>query len=386
MSAVNACRTAQSFAPNVADAVREFHAGVFQPDMSFVLFFCSSHYDLSAVAAEMKAQFDGVRVVGCTTAGEIGPAGYRDRSIAGVSFSGAHFAVFASLLKGLDDFDIDAGRRFAYALHQELEADGNRNALGDSVFALLLVDGLSIKEELVARAFQDGIGNVPLVGGSAGDDMRFAHTAVYFDGAFHEDAAVLVLVRSDYPVHPFKTQHFCCLDERLVVTEADAGRRIVYEINGLPAAAEYARIAGVSVEELRPDAFAAAPVVVVINGTDYVRSIQSVNPDGSLTFYCAIEEGLVFRVACSTDLIANLEHTFDAIHAALGRPQVVLGFDCILRNLEIAQRDLKGAVEEAFRRERFVGFSTYGEQFWGVHVNQTLTGLAIGERPESEHE
>jgi hypothetical protein len=27
----------------------------------------------------------------------------------------------------------------------------------------------------------------------------------------------------------------------------------------------------------------------------------------------------------------------------------------------------------------FFGFSTYGEQFNGVHVNQTLTGIALGE-------
>jgi hypothetical protein len=25
-----------------------------------------------------------------------------------------------------------------------------------------------------------------------------------------------------------------------------------------------------------------------------------------------------------------------------------------------------------------VGFNTYGEQYGGVHVNQTLTGVAIG--------
>lgn len=383
MDAVQVCRSAHSCAVDAAEAVREFHAGVVQPDMSFVLFFCSSHYDLEALAAEMRACFRGVTVVGCTTAGEIGPAGYRDRSLAGASFPGKHFTALAALLTGLADFDLDAGRRFAYSLYDTLEArDGARR----NGFALMLVDGLSVREELVARAFQDGIGNLPLVGGSAGDDLCFTRTQVYFDGVFHEDAAVLLVAHSDCPVHVFKTQHFECLDERLVVTAADAGRRVVTEINGLPAAGEYARIAGVSVEELRPDAFAAAPVVVVINGSDYVRAIRSVNQDGSLTFYCAVEEGLVFRVARSTDLLANLRETFQGIHDALGEPQLVLGFDCVLRNLEMVQRGLKAVVDEAYRREHCVGFCTYGEQFWGVHVNQTLTGLAIGEYRESGHD
>ena len=42
--------------------------------------------------------------------------------------------------------------------------------------------------------------------------------------------------------------------------------------------------------------FADSPFVVKIDGANYVRSIQKVNPDGSLTFFCAIEEGLVLRV------------------------------------------------------------------------------------------
>ncbi len=43
--------------------------------------------------------------------------------------------------------------------------------------------------------------------------------------------------------------------------------------------------------------FAAYPVVVRIGNADFVRSIQKMNPDGSLTFYCAIDEGIVFKVA-----------------------------------------------------------------------------------------
>lgn len=42
-------------------------------------------------------------------------------------------------------------------------------------------------------------------------------------------------------------------------------------------------------------------------------------------------------------------------------------------------RGLKDRVGEVFCRNNTVGFSTYGEQFHGVHVNQTLTGVAFGE-------
>ena len=80
-------RIAQSCAQDPAAAVEALHDGLRQPDISLVLFFCSSEYDRDALAAEMARRFAGVPVVGCTTAGEIGPLGCRDHSVAGVSFA-----------------------------------------------------------------------------------------------------------------------------------------------------------------------------------------------------------------------------------------------------------------------------------------------------------
>jgi hypothetical protein len=140
---------------------------------------------------------------------------------------------------------------------------------------------------------------------------------------------------------------------------------------------------GVAVHELNPKRFAASPVVVMIDGTDYVRSIQKANPDGSLTFFCAIEEGLVLRVAHGVNLVQGLERTFDNIRAEMGQPQLVLACDCVLRNLEISANGLRDRVGEVFQRNNTVGFSSFGEQFHGIHVNQTLTGIAIGTLPNA---
>jgi hypothetical protein len=115
-----------------------------------------------------------------------------------------------------------------------------------------------------------------------------------------------------------------------------------------------------------------------MGGANYVRSIQKANPDGSLTFYCAIEEGLVLRVARGVDLVEDLDRALAGIRTEIGRPQLVVGFDCILRKLEIASRGDVDRVDALFRENNGIGFNTYGEQYCGVHVNQTLTGIAIG--------
>jgi hypothetical protein len=48
----------------------------------------------------------------------------------------------------------------------------------------------------------------------------------------------------------------------------------------------------------------------------------------------------------------------------------------------MTQRGLVDRVEEVLRDNNVIGFSSYGEQHLGVHVNQTLTGIAFGDLPD----
>ncbi len=370
-------RTAQSTATDTLAAAREFSQAVIQPDIGLVVFFCSSEFDLDVLAAEMAKNFDGITVVGCTTAGEIGPRGYLEHTLVGASFAGNCCTAVAASIDNLSQFSPSRGKAFVQEQLRRLESVAPQ-ATPDNSFAFVLFDGMSTLEELVARVLQTALGEFPLLGGSAGDGLNFTQTFVYEGGRFHANSAVLVLLSTTLPFRIFKTQHFKAMDDRLVITGADTATRTVSEINGLPAASEYARLVGVDRCSLDPMRFAASPVVVLIDGVEYVRSIQKANPDGSLTFYCAIEEGLVFRVARGLDLLENLEQTFRQLHKDIGALQLVLACDCVLRNLEISQSGQKDRVEAVLRENNTVGFGTYGEQYRGVHVNQTFTGIAFG--------
>lgn len=372
-------RSAQSSLDDPRQAVRELHAALWQERLELVLLFCSARHELDAVADEVDRLFGSTPVIGCTTAGEIGPAGFSKRSISGVSFSAEDCTAVIGSIDSLQDLTVEHGTAFVQELLQRLEsrvADvGPHNTFG-----FMLIDGLSAREELTAHMLQQALGAIATCGGSAGDALRFRRTHVFHNGRFRSDTAALAIVNTRLPFRVFKTQHFVRRSERLVVTGADAAQRIVTEINGWPAAHEYARAVGANFDELNPARFAASPVVVRIDGNDYVRAIQSVGPDGSLKFYCAIDEGLVLRAAEGVDLVANLEDTLSRVRDEIGPPQLLIACDCILRNLEIEQRGLRARVDEIMRRHHAVGFATYGEQFAGVHVNQTLTGIAIGER------
>jgi hypothetical protein len=370
-------RQAYSASTDARQAAQELHASVAQPGMELVLFFCSNDYDLDALAAELNHLFAGVQLVGCTTAGEIGPGGYQVRGLAGVSFSSGTCTAVSGYVDHLQNFQIAESYAHGLRLLQELERKAPQTNARNT-FGLLLIDGLSLREEVVIRVFQEALGKVPLVGGSAGDGLNFGKTYVFVDGSFRSDCAVLTLVSTPLPFTVFKTQHFVATDQRLVITEADAAQRVVREINGLPAAQEYARLLGVDVHELSPNRFAAWPMVVLIDGNNYVRAVREINSDESIAFYCAIEEGVVLRVARGVDLIENLEEAFAKIRAQIGPPQLVIACDCILRRMEIVQNHLEERVGQILKSNNTVGFNTYGEQFQGVHINQTITGIAIG--------
>lgn len=355
-------------------------------DISLVLFYCSSDQDLTRLEAALSRAWPETPVVGCTTAGEMGPLGHTDHGLVAMAFPANQFVFKPLLLTGLSGLSIqeirDQAIQAKQALYQRHDA-----AILTHCFALLLIDGLSRREEPVTRTLHNSLPGIPIIGGSAGDNLHFERTLVFHNGRFHEDSALVLLAGTTCPIHSFKIQHFQATDQRMVVTGADVPGRRVTEINGFPAAREYARLTGVDVNNLNPMRFAASPVVVLINGREYVRSIQQANADDSLTFYCAIEEGLVFRVARGVDILNNLKRALETETQGL-RLQAILAFDCVLRKLEVEQKALRPAYSDLLRRFNVVGFNSYGEQYHGIHVNQTFTGLAFGspEDPEAANE
>jgi len=353
-------------------------AQIAQPDAAVTIVFASPDYDLAALGPALRAKLPGP-VVGCTTAGELTPAGYARGTLAGVSLAGGDLEAFAVRHAPL-----------ATASRTAVEAtlDVTRRALGEarqrhpgaSAFGFLLIDGLSIMEEQVTALLATALDDLPLVGGSAGDDLRFGKTHVLADGSFVQDAAVLILFVTTLPFTLFKTQHFTASDQRAVITRATPARRLVQEINGRPAAEEYARLVGVSRDELGPGVFSSHPLMLRFGGEYYVRAIQRCHADGALTFFCAIEEGVVLRLARGVNLVENLAAALAAARRAVLRPVVTLACDCILRRLEIASSQLEADVAELLAQHRVVGFNTYGEQFGSLHVNQTFTGIMLGDR------
>ncbi len=191
-----------------------------------------------------------------------------------------------------------------------------------------------------------------------------------------KNAAIVVVARCDRPVRVFSLDHLVPTERRMVVTSATPEDRVVHEINAEPAALEYARLLELDPNQLDQFTFAEHPVVVRLGDAHHVRAIQQVKENHDLVFFSAINEGMVLTLATHDDIVAHLDRGLGQL-AKHGTPEIILGCDCILRRIEAGRIQKSRAVSEVLQAHNVVGFSTYGEQIGGLHVNQTLTGVAI---------
>ena len=205
-----------------------------------------------------------------------------------------------------------------------------------------------LSEESVTSAIHWGLDDIPLIGGSAGDDLQFETTTLISDGVVASDSAIIVLVATDIPFHVFKTENFVPTGDKLVVTASDPDRRIVHEFNASRRRKSTPR-RWASRPTLTPLSFASHPVVVRVGGEYYCRSIQKVHPDGSLSFFCAIDDGLVLSIAQPTGMVESTREALAGVSERLGGIDMILGFDCVLRRLDARNRQVSRDISELYR-------------------------------------
>ena len=350
-------------------AVAELHQQMGQPDAKLLLFYCTPVYDLDLLGKELQRSF-AAPILGCTCPGQLNEQGFGRAGITALSLAGDIEAELYPIL----DLDACEVRAADIAARISLASHGRQ----PPAFGLMLVDGLSLAEERLTASLYQALGHMPIVGGSAGDDLSFRGTYVYCEGRFLRGAAVFATVRTTLPHTTFKFEHFATTSSYLVVTDSDPHHRILRELNGAPAAEAYARALGLRVEDLDSQVFSHHPLVLELGGGQYLRSVRSVNADRSMTLFCAIEDGVVLSLGRAVDPASAARLAFQSVREKIGPIQLTIGFDCVLRRLQFEAECVIGELGALMVENQVFGFSTYGEQFNALHINQTFTGVAIG--------
>lgn len=353
-------------------AARDAASKISVPETRFVLAFVPGEMKGDEVAAALDEALGGVPVFGCSTAGQITDQGYETRALLLLAFPKKHFRCSSVLLAPLDPIAPTALATAAQRHAQEFQHTAGWNRLG-----LIFSDGVSQQEDVLVSTLEAVLSDLPIFGGSAGDSLRFEQTFVLHNGVSYSNSAVLLMLETDLEFQGVGFDHFLPAGAPFVITGADPQARKVYEINGAPAAEEYARLVGCKLADLSPTIFAENPVLVQYRDRHYVRAIADADDEGGLSFMAAIDDGLIMTLGQGQEILQTLETGLRRQDRLGEGPDFILGFDCVLRKLEIEQKQLARAVSDILCASRVYGFNTYGEQYCGVHMNQTFVGVAF---------
>ncbi len=337
-----------------------------------VLYFAAPGFAPKELASQMQKAFPTAQVFGCSTAGEIISGKMLKDSIVAMAL-GADVVEDAAIELVTDL----AGKSGIEKAFQRFSAHFGTPALDLDVqkhVGIILIDGLSGKEERVMEEVGDRT-NVTFVGGSAGDNCAFKQTHVYAGERATSGAAVLCLMRLKVGFDLLKTQSFRTTQKRLKASRVDEAKRIVYEFDGKPAAKAYAQAVGAKATADAPQHFMRCPVGLMVKGEPFVRSPQRLDGE-AIVFYCHIKEGMELSLLESTDIVEDTRAALSQKLGELGEVAGLIDFHCILRTLELQNKQQTEAYGQIFEKVPTIGFSTYGEQYIG-HINQTSTILCL---------
>lgn len=360
-------------APTVASLVDNL-TGAFPDIHGHLVFWSSADIDPEALTALLRERLGRVRPWGMSAIGPAAPG-----AIARHGFSAILLPAADVDLRGVD-FPPDPSDAAWEALPEDLahaERELGLHTLlepGREGFLLLMLAGGWSDEEYVAARLHLTLPDLPLVGGTAGDGFDHRDTWSVAAGRVLRGRHLAIIGRSRVPFRVFQHHHFAPTSDRLVVTALGDGPRVVRRINGRPAREVIARILGVDLGAIDPAYLSRHPLGVRIGDQWFVRSIHRVEGD-DLHFASAVGIGTVLTVLKSGDMTLQLRSALATLRreGALG----VLMFSCVARLFEIERDGHRQLIEDALAGLPVAGGHTYGEQYMGLHLNQTCTAIAF---------
>ncbi len=353
-----------------------------QTQPNFIFIFHSTQQNSEAVAEAISKRFPGVPCAGCSTSGEHINGTHYNGSLVMAGIWSPEIRWQATVLENLTSLDEARARGTVDQLLKNFALDRD-HINPDKQFCLTFIDGLSMKEELVSAVVADALEGIPLLGGSAGDDLKFKETQIIVNGKSYKHAAALILADSQDGFRIIKHQHFVMTPQQLVVTKVDTAQRRVYELDGMTALEAYAQALGLPQNQVTADVAFVNPLLFRVNNELYVRSVQKIEADGSIVFYCGVEEGMVLEIGDHLDMTMALSQDIQSSQTAQPQPaEFFLACNCILRALEAGKDNNFGKLGMSRQHisRNIIGFDTYGEQLNGLHINQTLVGIALGRK------
>jgi hypothetical protein len=341
--------------------------------------------------AAIRSMLPECQVIGCSTSGEI--------AIVDADAQATDASVVVALLGG-DDFHAVTTHAPMHvpteAREQSAQAARIVNDLTDSKYRTLLAltDGMSISDqcEVVRGVYESAGALVPLVGGCAGDDLRFAQTNQFLGEAMLTNSLVMAAIGSDSPMGIGVAHGWRGVGEPMFATAVEGTQ--VLELDNRPAVDVYLERLGADPALANDlDSFTqfalTHPLALIRRRGDEIRWVNGADLERK-SLRCSVD---IQRNAQVWLTEGDCQSTIDAVEVACaqaieqleGRPAIgAIAFNCAARRAVLGT---DGLIDEVGQMGAHLGgipvagFYTYGEFARvrgpnGFH-NQTLVVLAF---------
>lgn len=332
---------------------------------SLVLVFGSiKRFNENKLQRFLTSRYPTAQIVGCTTSGEISPNGVFDDSIqiTAIEWEKVIQRVVQNKSSKMQD-SYETGANLA----TQLKTTTLRTVL-------LISDGLHVNGSELINGFQSILGDIPIIGGLAGDGGAFTKTLQLFNDSISDSMVIAVglygdaLVTSSGALGGWKPYG----PPRKVTKSV---KNVVYELDGKPALPLYKMYIGAAFSKDLPGSGLKFPLAVIEDGNrdvEKIRTLLAINEqENSLTFAGNIDEGETIRL-CQTNhdkLVEGAGAAANLVLNGLGSQQtnqtgLALCVSCVGRKGVMAEQvvDEVKLVQQTLGSQTYIaGFYSYGE-------------------------
>ena len=332
------------------------------PTASLVLVFGSvKRFGESKLQATLKARYPAAQIIGCSTSGEITAAGVFDDSlqITAILWEKTVQRVTHTKMTGMQN-----SYETAVGLARQLKAD--------SLKAILVYsDGLNVNGSELLEGFKSVLGEIPVMGGMAGDGFNFSKTVQLFNETVSDGLVIAVgLYGNNLIAATGVGRGWKPYGPPRKVTKSE--KNVVLELDDRPALPLYKMYIGEHASKSLPGSGLNFPFAIIEEGRRDIEKIRTVlsidNANNSLTFAGNVEEGGTVRFCQAThdrlvDGAGDAAHLV-ADHTSTGQTGLAVCVSCVGRKGVMAAQvadEIKLVHQILGAQTALTGFYSYGE-------------------------
>ena len=236
-------------------------------------------------------------------------------------------------------------------------------------------------EELVLDTFASALEghDIPVAGSSCGNEDWGNITCVSYNGRVYHNACVFLFVHNRQGrIAILKQELYEPTRKYFTADSVDVKKRVVYELNGQPAAEVLAKELHYELFEL-PDHFAEYALGRAVGEDIYSTDFVKITREKGLEMFASVFGGTRMCILNRGKYNSCLSNVVAQIRKSIPEPRFVLYINCMsltkfyrqINWLDVFNMGLGSASEV------YAGISGYGEQLGRIHVNKTLVAVAF---------